>query len=262
MTGSDDVAFDEEDARGIEALYTTDAAERRRQFVRDLLDPAPGESVLSIGCGPGFEPAGLAEAVESEGRVHAVDASEAMLALAAERCGTHEQVTLEAGDATDLPVASEAFDAAVSVQVFEYVEELDAALAELERVLRPGGRGVVYATDWDSLVWHAADRDRMRRVEAAWESHCANPHLGSRLRAPLREAGLVVEAVEPFTLLETELEDSFAGYMRGMIRSYVATHDAYDAATAERWAEGLRARDETDETLFSLTAFAYRVEKP
>jgi SAM-dependent methyltransferase len=259
---SDDVAFDEEDARGIEALYTTDAAEQRRRFVRDLLDPAPGERVLSIGCGPGFEPAGLAEAVGSEGRVHAVDASGAMLDLAAERCERHDQVTLEAGDATDLPVESEAFDAAVSVQVFEYVEGLDAALAELARVLRPGGRAVVYATDWDSLVWLAADRDRIRRIEAAWESHCARPHLGSRLRAPLRDAGLAVGAIEPFTLCETELEDSFAGYMRGMIRSYVADHDAYDAATAEGWADDLRERDEADETLFSLTAFAYAVEKP
>lgn len=257
---SDDVDFDEEDAKGIEALYTTDAAEQRRAFVRELLDPAPGESVLSIGCGPGFEPAGLAEAVGTEGRVHAVDASEAMLGLAERRCG--DQVTLEQGDATDLPVGSEAFDAAVSVQVFEYVEALDVALAELERVLRPGGRAVVYATDWDSLVWHAADGDRMRRIEAAWESHCARPHLGSRLRGPLREAGLSVETVEPFTLCETELQDSFAGYMRGMIRSYVADHDAYDSATAERWADDLRERDEAGETLFALTAFAYLVEKP
>jgi len=258
--GSDDVTFDEEDARAVEELYTTDAAQRRRRFVREHLAPEPGEEILSIGPGPGFEPAELAEAVGPTGRVHAVDESEPMLDLARRRCDDAGNVTLERGEATDLSVDADTFDAAVSVQVFEYVEDVDAALAELGRVLRPGGRGAVYATDWDSLVWHADDRNRMARVARTWESHCTHPHLGSRLRGPIRAAGLETIGVEPFTILETDL-DGFAGHLQRLVRSHVAAHED-DAATAEAWAADVREREAAGETLFALTAFLYLVRVP
>lgn len=47
------------------------------------------------------------------------------------------------GDAVRLPAADGAFDAAVSTQVYEYVADMPAALAELHRVLKPGGRIVI-----------------------------------------------------------------------------------------------------------------------
>ncbi len=255
----DNAGFDETEAEGVEALYTTEAAERRRAFVRRQLDPNPGESVLSIGCGPGFEPAELVETVGDAGRVHAIDASQPMLELAERRCDD-ERVTLAHGDATDLPLEDASFDAATSVQVYEYLTELDEALSELRRVLRPGGRAAIYATDWESLVWNVTDRARSNRVAATWAGHCARPHLGSTLRKPLRNAGLDVERIEPFTVVETELQDSFAGYMRAIIRSYAAEHG--DADDAEAWGDDLRDRDDAGETLFSLTAFLYLVSKP
>ncbi len=74
---------------------------------------------LTIGCGPGFEPAEIGWAVGNEGHVHGIDRSQAMLELARERCASLPQVTVSQGDAGDLPVADESVDAAVAVQVFE-----------------------------------------------------------------------------------------------------------------------------------------------
>ena len=249
-------SFDESEATTIEALYTTDAAARRRAFVRELLGPTGDERVLSVGCGPGFEPAELAEVA---GRVNAVDRSEAMLALARERCGD-DRVSLERGVATDLPLADGAVDAAVSVQVLEYVEDVPGALAELARVLRPGGRAVLYATDWDSLVWASDDRERTYRVAAAYEGHCAHPHLGSRLQGPLRDSPLNLDRVEPFTICNTTLADSFAGHLREAVQEFVAARD--DPATARAWAADLDDREAAGETLFSLTAYGHLVTKP
>ena len=57
-------------------------------------------------------------------------------------------------------------------------------------MLRPGGRLLVLDTDWDSIVWHSSDRERMERVLAAWNEHLADPYLPRRLPGLLRAAGL------------------------------------------------------------------------
>lgn len=260
---TDDLAFTDEEVKRLEAMYASSDAAERRRFVRDALALESDEGVIAVGCGPGFETAGISEAVGTGGRVHGIDSSEAMLDLADHRCRELEQVTHEQGDAVALPVDDDRFDAAVCVQVVEYVEEVDAAIAELGRMLKPGGRAGVYATDWDSVVWHSSDRDRMARVLAAWEDHCALPHVASRLSGHVRDAGLVVDAVEPFTFLSLELtEDAFGYHALDFIEAYVADHDAIGPTEAEAWADDLRDIDERGETLFNQTSYLYRLHKP
>ncbi len=254
--------FDEEEAKRLEAIYTTPSASARRQLVRDRLDLETGETVVSIGCGPGFEPAELAEAVGETGRVLGVDVSEAMLGLAENQCAELPQVTLKQGDAVDLPVQDGRFDAAVSVQVFDYIEELGQAVAELGRSLRPGGRAAVYSTDWDNFVWHSSDPARMDRVIDAWTDVYANPHLGSKLATHFDDAGLTVETVEPNSILNTDLDETFAGFVIDLFRGHIEEDDRFDSAEIEAWERDLRDLDEAGETFFNLTQYLYIVRKP
>ena len=169
--------FDEDAARQIQRIYSTPDVVRQRAEVLALLAAQPGERVLDVGSGPGFLVASLADAVGPGGAVHGLDQSAPMNAVARELLGTRPWVRIDEGDALALPYADGAFDAAVSTQVYEYVADIPGALSELRRVLRPGGRALVLDTDWDSVVWHAADRERQRRVMAAWEEHLVHPHL-------------------------------------------------------------------------------------
>jgi ubiquinone/menaquinone biosynthesis C-methylase UbiE len=245
--------YDEDEVAREESNYQTATARARRGFVREQLELEPGESVVSIGCGPGFEPAELASETSAE-RVFGIDSNPMMLALARDRCP--DSVSLLQGDATSLPVADGTFDTAVSVQVYEYIDDLDAALSELHRVLDSDGRAVVYATDWDSLVWRVENRARSNRVLTAWNEHCTHPHLGSTLESKLRSASFEVADTIPYTLLLTELgQDSFAHYLLKSIRDFVTPQ--LGAKVTRQWAEDLRARDQREESFFSLTQFCY-----
>jgi SAM-dependent methyltransferase len=263
---SDSLGFDTEaDARQQARTYETPGAADRRRRVRAMLDldPAAGERVLSVGCGPGFEPAELAEAAGESARVYGVDRSEAMLALARRRCGSHPQVRLAAGDATALPFADDAVDAAVAVQVYEYLDDVAPALAELARVVRPGGRAVVCDADFEALVWRSPNADRMARVLDAFDDHCPQPRLGSALGPHLRAAGFEVVRVEPNTILNTSLEPGrFAYHLMGSIEEYVAAHDEIGPDDATAWAEDLRRHDDRGETFFSYTQYCYLVRRP
>ena len=132
------------------------------------------------GSGPGFLVAEMASEVGSTGRVAGIDISEAMLAMARERCSklsAAARVDLELGDARKLPFPDESFDAAVSTQVYEYVSDVDAAIREVRRVLKPGGHFLVVDTDWDSIVWHGADPGLTTALLRAWSEHLVDPHL-------------------------------------------------------------------------------------
>src|SRR5262245_9966301 len=170
--------FDEATAKQVEAAYQTPDVVEQRRATRAILALQPGEHVLDIGSGPGFLAAEMAEEVGAEGRVVGLDPSESMLAMGARRGAPVEYVE---GDALALPFADGTFDAAVATQVYEYVRDMPAALAEARRVLKPGGRLLILDTDWDSVVWHSTDRARMERVLKKWNDHLADPYLPRRL---------------------------------------------------------------------------------
>jgi SAM-dependent methyltransferase len=96
---------------------------------------AGAERVLDVGCGEG-QVARLAHSVGA-GVVVGADPTAAQVREAARRGGGPQY--LRAGAAA-LPFADGAFDTAVACLVFEHIEAVDEAIAEVARVLRPGGR--------------------------------------------------------------------------------------------------------------------------
>lgn len=99
----------------------------------------PGGIVLDVGCGPASITASLARAVGPGGLVLGVDLSKAMLARAV-RTEKGSQIGFLHADAQQLPLREATVDAVVSMAVLQLVPDPAAALAEMARVLRPGGR--------------------------------------------------------------------------------------------------------------------------
>jgi ubiquinone/menaquinone biosynthesis C-methylase UbiE len=234
--------FDEETARQVERVYLTPDVVEQRRLTRAALAVQAGETVLDIGSGPGLLAAELAD----EGAdVLGVDPSESMLAMARRR--EIPRARFEPGDALSLPVADASFDAAVSTQVLEYVEDVAGALHEAHRALRPGGRLLVLDTDWDSIVWHSADPERMRRVLAAWDAHLADPHLPRRLPGLLKGAGFTLTRKAVLPILNHPYDPET--YSVGLIPVIAGFVD--DAA----WADELTALGE--DYFFSINRYLF-----
>lgn len=255
------VEFDAERVAEMEQIYRTSSMADRRRRVRGVLGLEPDESVLSIGTGPGFEVRGLAADLGDTGHVHGIDTARPMLTVARERCADRLSATFAAGDAAALPVDDDAFDAAVAVQVYEYVPDLAAAFAELRRVLRPGGRAAVFDSDWATLTFNAADQARSERIVDAFDVHCPHPRLALTLKPRLERAGFEVAEQEAFVHFETDLdEDSLAGTLMPAIAGVVAERGGGDADEVQAWVDDLRDRAEAGEFFFSLTQYLFVVE--
>jgi arsenite methyltransferase len=235
--------FNEQMAAELEAVYSKRDIRRRRALVHEALAAAPGERVLDAGCGPGFYVAETLERVGAQGSVVGVDASEPMLALAAKRCEGHDNVSFHEGDVTALPVNDGDFDRALSVQVLEYVADIPAALRELRRVLRPGGRVLIWDVDWATVSWHSHDPARMERFLGAWDEHLSDPVLPRRLSAELRAAGFEDVEMQGHAFVTDDVTDeTYAGALLPLMADYVGTAEAADWAREQ---SELQARGES-----------------
>jgi arsenite methyltransferase len=184
-----------------------------------------------------------------------------MLAIARNRCGARAEFV--SADATRLPLNDAEFDAAVATQVYEYVADLEAALAELFRVLRPGGRALILDTDWDSIVWHSSNPARMKRVLAAWDEHLADPYLPRTLGPRLEQAGFARRRSEARVTLETTCgDDTLSGGLIGLASAFVPGRVGVTSAETETWSRDLRQLAHDGKYFFSLNHYLFLAEKP
>ncbi|SRR5258708_6618493 len=124
-------------------LFTLGQAGRLRSRTADLAQLTPGESVLDVGCGTGDLTLEVSRRVGSTGLVAGIDAAPEMIARARQKAKRrHLELDFRVEPVEQLSFADQTFDVVVSSLVFHHLPDgvKQQGLAEIQRVLKPGGR--------------------------------------------------------------------------------------------------------------------------
>lgn len=200
------------------AMLRNRSAHARAGFVLPFL--RNGTRVLDVGCGPATITRGLAEAVAPRGFVVGVDV----------RPGGPSVL----GSVYALPLATGSVDVAFAHGLAEHLGDVPLALAELRRVLRPGGVLALVSSDWSGAVVQPRTAD----VDAALRGHFrlrreagGDPFAGGRLPSAVRTVGFT-----DVTARNTDWPDmsypELANYVAARLTDMPSEH-----AAATRWAQ-------------------------
>ena len=197
----------------MDATGSWDASRRLRAWERERLALRPGERLLDVGCGPGDAARALAGDLGGEGEVVGLDLSAAMVEVARARWaeGRRCPARFEVRDALALGEPDASFDAVRSERTLQWVADPVVAVAELARVLRPGGRLALIDTDWSTLSLDVGDPAIAALVREAMATERGRPsNVGRRLADLVVGAGLDVVDQTTATEVWTEWDPDTA----------------------------------------------------
>ena len=146
MTRTDTFQISVETAETYEAAFVPSLFAHLATYLVDAAEVTSGDRVLDVACGTGIVARTAADRTGPAGRVVGLDLNEAMLTVARR---VRPDLDWRQGNAASMPFADESFDVALCQSGLMFVPDPAAAVGEMSRVVRPGGR--VAAQVWSSL---------------------------------------------------------------------------------------------------------------
>jgi ubiquinone/menaquinone biosynthesis C-methylase UbiE len=213
---------------------------------------APGHRVLDLCCGTGASAIPAARAVGPAGQVIGVDVAEPLLALARDRAAGLPQVQFRYGDATRTGLPAASFDAVVCVFGVFFVPDMPAFVAEMWRLVRPGGTLAI--TTWGPDLWEPGNSVFWSAVREADPSLYKSWNPWDEITTPEALTALLTQAGVPSPCAEAvpgehplNSPDDFWDVVLGS--GYRATADALSPArraqVRDRVLAGVRSRNVT-----------------
>lgn len=233
-----------------------------KQLSYTLLQLEPGARVLDVGCGMGDDVAQLADRVGPAGRAIGVDLSQKMIAQAQQRHRGLPQSEFQVADASALPFADGSFHACRADRVFQHLARREQALAELIRVLQPGGRLVCIDPDWETLVFDLPDRQLTRKVCAAICDRVKNGWAAHQMARMAADAGLVELAVRPVTSILNDLVLARAVLEMDVALQELEERGVLSAEELRRWWALLEEVNGAGRFFGAMTGFITFAKKP
>ncbi len=176
------------------------AIENFRAEAAKRLSLAAGNKVLDLGCGIGGATFPLADITGPSGLAAGVDISSALIDVATGRATHRSGLEFRVGDAYAIPYPDGFFDVARTERVFLYLPDRLAAIQEMKRVVKPGGRVCLIDTDIDSTAIYSTNAALTRKMTSIVAASMPNPNSARELPALARQADLKDIRIENFAI--------------------------------------------------------------
>jgi ubiquinone/menaquinone biosynthesis C-methylase UbiE len=231
-----------------------------RTDVKELLHPEPGQRILDLGCGTGDLSRDMAAYVAPGGEVIGVDFSRAMVDEAIRRQVDPDlPVTFEHGDAQALRFKSGSFDRCWTERMLCHLSNPAAALAEMVRVVRPGGLVAVVDIDaGGTMIDHPDQPITVAFLDAMW-AQSKTPWVGRQFRRLLTEAGLVDVVLRPKVV---EISYTMLEPIMGPIGRAVVAAGSISSEAFASWTQDLADADADGIFFMALTIVIAAATKP
>ena len=240
-------------SRFLDAANTLPAIFASKQIILDGLRLRHGARILDLGCGLGDDTFQIAERVGASGRVTGVDVSSSMIDEARRRAdGRGLAVDFEVGDSQALRFDTGAFDGVRAERMLMHVPDAERAVAEMARVLAPGGRISVFDFDWETQVCDSPYKETTRTIALTFCDGMKNGWIGRRMPRLFRSHGITDVVVKNETLFVTY------EFLKLLLGGHVARlHDngALSREEANQWWTSLADADRDGTFLYAFTAF-------
>lgn len=192
------------------AMELRAADPRQQAFVTDYLERltlAPGSTAIEIGCGTGAI-ARLIAADPAVDRVVGIDPSPGLIARARELSADRPSIAYYVADGGATPLEAASADAVVLHTVLSHAPQPDALLFEAHRLLRGGGRVVVFDGDYATLTFALSSNDPLELCAAAFrDAYIKDAHVMRRAASMLKRAGFAVDEVRSAGYAQIESPD-------------------------------------------------------
>lgn len=167
--------------------------------------------------------------------------------------------SFEVADAQALPFPDGTFDVCHAERMLMHVPDAGRVLAEMVRVMRPGGRVGVFDIDQETMIADSPEKETTRTIVHTFTDAIRNGWIGRQLPRLFKERGLTDVTVDTVVVL---LHYAFAELLLGGHCTRLQTEGVLTADEVRRWWEGLRAADERGLFLLGFTAFIVTGAKP
>ena len=229
----------------------------------ELLKLAPGARVLDAGCGLGDDAFRMAERVGETGRVVGLDASEKLIAKArADERSSRLEVEFQTGDLRQISFPDNSFTRCRIERVLQHIPKPQSVIAELVRVLEPGGVLLAYDNDWGTFSLTSGEKDITRLLENGWCDSFVNPWIGRELRGYFVEAGLTEIDIYPGVFLIEDFEVADRLYNLRQTVRHAVEGGRISEMDGAAWLVDLEDRSRAGSFMVSLTAYTVVGRKP
>lgn len=233
-----------------------------KQWSFEQLRMAPGQSVLDVGCGTGDDVATMAGMVSPGGSAVGVDSSAAMVSESIRRHGRVLGASFQVANAEELPLESGSFDGCRAERTLQHVGDPDRVVAEMTRVLKPGGRVALIEPDWEGLLLEGSDPDLSAMIWRSRLSTYRQPRIGRRLRTLLVLHGFTEVNIQPVATVFTDIKLVERSFEIEKAATGAAAAGIVSKQDADRWLTELRNADREGRFLCSVLSFRVAGQKP